>query len=38
MSVRKDKSDDVMAALRAEGVLDGILDVSTAKVKTLKRK
>ena len=34
MSVRKDKSDDVMAALRAEGVLDGMLDVSTAKVKT----
>lgn len=34
MSVRKDKSDDVMAALRAEGVLDGMLDVSTSKVKT----
>lgn len=34
MSVRKDRIDDVMAALEAEGVLDGMLDVSTAKVKS----
>lgn len=34
MSVKKDRLDDVMAALKGEGVLEGMLDVSTAKVKS----